>query len=226
MSRRGLFVTGTDTGVGKTLVGCAILRGLRERGLNVGAMKPVETGVGPAGPADAQALAEAAGADDPLSDVCPGRFEMPAAPSVAARHEGRVIDMEEIDASFVRQESRHDWLLVEGAGGLLVPILEDLDMADLAKRWQLPVLVVTRAALGTINHTRLTLAVARHRGLEVAGIIVNHGVEPISDSDRANLEELLRDPGAPILGEIPPLARGSSAAPHLRLDSIAPIQTA
>ena len=222
MTRRGLFVTGTDTGVGKTLVGCAILRGLRARGCDVGALKPVETGVGPFGPADALALATAAGAEDTVDEVCPQAFSLPAAPSAAARHEGREVDLRVIDAALTRQAARHDWVLVEGAGGLLVPLAPGFDMADLALRFELPLLVVTRAALGTLNHTRLTLAEARRRGLEVRGIVISHGPQPISDADSANLDELRRDPGAPLLGEIPPLAPDDAAENHLQLDALMP----
>ena len=220
MTRRGLFVTGTDTGVGKTVVGCAILRGLRARGVDVGAMKPVETGVGPLGPTDALALAAASGAGDPLEDVCPQVLALPAAPSAAARHESSQVDLAAIDASLTRQAARHEWLLVEGAGGLLVPVAEGVDMAELARRCGFPVLVVARAALGTVNHTRLTLEVARARGLELAGLVISHGPQPLSVADLANLEELRRDPGAPLLGEIPPLGPDDAAEQHLALDRI------
>lgn len=220
MTRRGLFVTGTDTGVGKTLVGCAILRGLRARGVDVGALKPVETGPGPFGPADALALAAASGAEDPPDDVCPQLFALPAAPIAAARHEARQVDLAVIDAALTRQSARHDWVLVEGAGGLLVPVAEGVDMAELVRRCGLPLLVVTRAALGTINHTRLTLEVARARGLELAGLVISHGPRPLSDADLANLEELRRDPGAPLLGEIPSLGPDDAAEAHLDLDRL------
>lgn len=220
MTRRGLFVTGTDTGVGKTLVGCAVLRGLRARGLDVGALKPVETGVGPDGPADALALAAASGAADPPEDVCPQAFALPAAPSAAARHESRRVDLTAIDAALTRQMTRHDWVLVEGAGGLLVPVAEGVDMAELARRCGLPVLVVARGALGTLNHTRLTLEALRARGLEPAGLVISHGPRPLSEADLANLEELRREPGAPLLGEIPPLGPGAAAEEHLALDRL------
>ena len=225
MSPPGLFVTGTDTGVGKTMVACAILRGLRERGLDVGGFKPVETGVGGEGPLDALALREAAGGVDPLEEVCPERFALAAAPSAAARHEGRVIDPAGLDAAMTQVGARHDALLVEGAGGLLVPVAEGLDMAGLALRWQLRVIVVTRAALGTINHTRLTLEVARNRGLPVAGLVISHGASGLCEADAHNLEELRRDPGAPLLGEVPPLVSGDRAESWLDLDAISAVMT-
>jgi dethiobiotin synthetase len=207
----GCFVTGTDTGVGKTVVACALLRGLRGLGRDVGGMKPIETGVGPAGPLDALALRAAAGNVDPLEDVCPQQFALPAAPSVAAAAEGRRVDLSAIEAAFGRLAQRHDGLVVEGAGGLLVPAAGAMTMADLAAHFALPLVVVARAALGTINHTRLTLAYAHLRGLRVIGVVVSYSGGPLSAADRANLDALRGDPGAPWLGEIPPFAPGQPA---------------
>jgi dethiobiotin synthetase len=209
---RGCFVTGTDTGVGKTRVACALLRGLRARGVDAGAMKPIETGVGRAGPLDALALRAAAGDGDPLDDVCPERFALAAAPSAAARHEGREVDLAHLDAAFARLAARHQLMVVEGAGGLRVPVAPGCVMADLARRWRLPLLVVARAALGTINHTRLTLESAARSGTSVLGLVISHADGPLSPADRANLAELLDDPGGPLLGVLPPLAPGEEPA--------------
>jgi dethiobiotin synthetase len=214
---RGLFVTGTDTGVGKTRVACALLRALAARGMDVGAMKPVETGVGPAGPLDAQALRAASGAEDPLEDVCPQRFALAAAPAVAAEREARPVDREAIRRAFARQRQRHTWLLVEGAGGLLVPLDAKDTMADLAAELALPLLVVARGALGTINHTLLTLEAAERRGLDVAGVVISHGSGPLSDADAQNLAALRTHLGARLLGELPPL-RDGEGPPHGALD--------
>ena len=197
---RGFFVTGTDTGVGKTVGACAALRALRARGLEVGAMKPVETGVGPDGPQDALALQHAAGGRDPLEIVCPLRFALPTAPTVAAADEGRAVELERIDAAFAEICDGRDLVVVEGAGGLLVPVAPGVDMADLARRLSLPLLVVARTQLGTINHTRLTLEVARARGLQVLGVVLNHTTPSLSDADAANLEVLRRE--VPLLGEV------------------------
>ncbi len=212
MTARGFFVTGTDTNVGKTVVSCALLRGLRRAGVDVGAMKPIETGVGPKGPLDAQALREAAGNQDTLDEVCPLRFALPAAPNVAARAEGASIDLSQIEAGFSRLASRHSAVLVEGAGGLLVPTTDSETMGDLARRLDLPLLVVARAALGTINHTRLTLAVAEAQGLDVVGVVVSHADGALSAADESNLACLRDWLGTRLLGEIGALAPGEHPA--------------
>jgi len=210
---RGLFVTGTDTGVGKTLVACAIARALHERGLDLGVMKPIETGVSREGPLDAIALRAAAGADDALDLVCPQQFSLPAAPTVAAAHEGREVDLAVVDAAWTVLSARHESMLVEGAGGLLVPATAALTMGDLADRFGLPLLIAARGALGTINHTRLTLEAAERRGLEVAGVVISHATGRLSDADAANLAELRAALGKKLVGEIPPLAPGALPDP-------------
>ncbi len=208
MTRRGFFVSGTDTGVGKTVVACALVRAMRRRGLDTGVMKPIETGVGAEGPLDAQALRSAAAATEPLEEICPQSFALPAAPTVAAASEGRDVDMGAIRDAFARLDRRHEWLVVEGAGGLLVPAAPDLSMADLCRELGLPLLVVGRAALGTINHTLLTLEAAEARRLPLAGVVISHSQGPLSQADQANLEALREALGAALVGEIPPLQGG------------------
>lgn len=209
MNARGYFVTGTDTGVGKTVVACALARGLARRGLDVGAMKPIETGVGAAGPLDALALRDAAGAGDPLADVCPQRFALAAAPTVAAAAEGREVDLDAVRGAWSRLAARHAWLVVEGAGGLLVPAAKGACMADLARELGLPLVVVARGGLGTINHTLLTLEAASARGLPVAGVVISHAGGAPSPADAANLGALRAALGEGLVGEIPPLAGGA-----------------
>lgn len=199
-----LFVTGTDTGCGKTAVACAIARSARAAGLRVRVMKPVETGCEPAGhalhAADAVALAHAAGDDSPLERICPYRLRLAAAPSVAARAEGITIGLARIHALCESARAESDLLIVEGAGGLLVPLTATLDMAALARALELPLVVVARATLGTINHTRLTLEAARARGLAVLGIAISHTTPDLLAADRANLDELLARLPVPLLG--------------------------
>lgn len=191
---RGFFVTGTDTGVGKTFIACGLARILRDRGMRVGVMKPVETGcvwrADELDPSDARLLSLAAGTSQSLSSICPYRFETPLAPDLAARQAGRSIDPEVIRDRFRRVESSHDITVVEGAGGLLVPIWERYTMADLASDLGLPLLVVVASRLGAVNHTLLTLEHARVRGLSVSGYVLNQ-LSRVGDGAMSTNAELL-----------------------------------
>lgn len=227
-----LMITGTDTGVGKTHVGCALVHALRARGLDVGVMKACETGVeapwpplaaaGEALPpgSDAEALQRASGCTAPLTDILPAALEVPAAPLAAARVAGVELDVEALEASFGRLRAAHDVTLVEGAGGLLVPITDDVNYADLARRLALPVVVVARTGLGTLNHTRLTELAVRGAGLELLGIVLDNPDGPVPDSDRANLAVLADMLDAPILAELPP---GAAPDASICIDSLAPL---
>ena len=172
---KGIFVTGTDTGVGKTFVSLALLEAFRARGLRTGAMKPCETGCEERGgvlvPADAVLLRDAAGAHQPLEEVCPSRFRLPMAPAEAAAVEGGGFSIDNAVKRFQFIRERHDLTLVEGAGGLLVPFEGTQTTVDLVRSLELPLLVVARAGLGTINHTCLTVACARAAGLQVLGVV-------------------------------------------------------
>jgi len=218
---RGVFVTGTDTGVGKTVVACALLRGLRARGIDVGAMKPVETGVSALGPLDALSLRAAAAVDDPLEEVCPERFALPAAPRVAAAREGRTVDLTRIESCFDALSARHSFLVVEGAGGLLVPVTAGVDMAELVRRLALPLLLVSRGALGAINHTRLSLEAVAARGLGLVGVVISHASGALSAAEHWNLDDLREELGPRLLGEIPPLVPGAEPPPDaIDLDAL------
>jgi len=197
----GIFITGTDTDVGKTYVTCAIARGLRNAGVDVGVMKPAETGVPETGPADALALREAAGVNDPIDLICPLQYLMPAAPNAAARAEGRDVPIEKIESAYRDLAKRHELMLVEGAGGLLVPVDDESDMGDLAKRLELPVLVVARAALGTINHTLLTVEALEQRSIPIIGVVISHSGGVLSEADSGNLAVLRERLGDQLIGE-------------------------
>jgi dethiobiotin synthetase len=175
--RRGLFVTGTDTGAGKTLVSCSILAALAARGLRVAACKPVETGCRRMGDGlegeDCRRLAEAAGGRVPASGVAAYLFPEPAAPLVAAEAAGVRIERRVLLDHFAVLAGDAEFVLVESAGGLLVPVAEGLTTRDLAIDLGLPAVCVVASRLGCINHALLTLESMRRSGLEVAGWVLN-----------------------------------------------------
>lgn len=203
---RAIFVTGTDTGVGKTVVTAALALLLRERGMNVGVMKPVTSGCVEQGDSlvseDAELLAWAA--DVPLDDDCaPYCLRTPIAPSVAAASENVRIDFSRIGESLKQLQERHDFVLVEGAGGLMVPLSGGLMVADLVLALKLPLLVVARPNLGTINHTVLTCFAAKQLGIDVRGTIINsYPDQPDAAEEYApHLIDSLS--GVPLLGVFP-----------------------
>ena len=203
----GIFITGTDTGVGKTVVACGLAALLRKSGYKVGVMKPAETGCeekdGKLFPQDAYLLKEASGCDVPLETICPYRLRDPLTPSIAAEREGVKIDISLLENIYGEISSAHDITLVEGAGGLLAPILPSFTYADLAKLLKLPLLVVAPNRLGVINHLLLTLEHASCRGLRVLGYILDRlSTEPSLTAD-TNREALLFLTAVPCLGEIP-----------------------
>lgn len=167
-------MTGTDTGVGKTVVTAALALALRARGLDAGVVKPLQSGNAAADPeGDAMLLKRWAGLAEEPEEIAPFAFRAPLAPLVAARLEGRSLKLDEVVARVRALAGRHELVLVEGAGGLLVPVGLAWTIADLAAALGLPLLVVARAGLGTVNHTLLTVAEARRLGLEVAGVVLN-----------------------------------------------------
>ena len=190
----GVFVTGTDTGVGKTTVGCAILRGLRARGRALTPYKPVETAWSSPKGTDAWRLAGASHGVTP-DEVCPVRLRLPASPRRAARDEGVALSLDARLAHALALAARGDPLLVEGAGGLLVPLTATETFADLARALGLPALVVARDALGTINHTLLTVEALQRRGIALVGVALNaaSGVDATALDNARELQALLGD---------------------------------
>jgi dethiobiotin synthetase len=170
-----MFITGTDTGVGKTLVAAALARYVRRCGLRVAVMKPCETGVSEPSRlgADGELLRWAAGSEDDINLISPYRLPAPLSPAQAAEQAGVRIDPGVIAEACATLARDTDLLLVEGAGGLMVPLRGGYLMADLARQLQMPLLVVSRPTLGTINHTLLTIFAARCMELPVAGFLVN-----------------------------------------------------
>ena len=202
------FITGTDTGVGKTAAACILARSFRAAGYRVGVMKPVETGCadnnGQLIPQDALRLKEASGSAAGLEVINPYRFTLPISPQTASEHFGVTIEFEKIKSCYDELIEDSDVMLVEGAGGLLVPISEGQTMADLALYLGLPVIVVSANRLGTINHTLLTVQCAISMGLKVAGVILNNTTPEDGDISRAyNRADIERLSQVPLLFEIP-----------------------
>ena len=210
---RGLFVAGTDTGVGKSVVAAAACAALAERGERVAAFKPVLTGLDePTGawPRDHQLLARAANAGQGPDEVAPLRFGPPVSPHLAAELAGAAIDPHSLVAAVRPTAATADAVLVEGVGGLMAPLSHDFLVRDLARILGLPVLVVARPGLGTINHTLLTLAAAREVGLRIASVVLNPwpaAPSRLETSNRETLERLGRAPVAAL-----PLTRPESLA--------------
>ena len=166
---KGVFITGTDTGVGKTVVAAALIRSLLELGVDVGVMKPVETGGG----GDSGVLQEAASSRDSIDVVSPYRLRHTLAPMVAAELERVTIELSKILDCYDLLSSCHEVVVVEGAGGVAVPITRGVWVSDLIAALGTPCVVVGRAGLGTINHTVLTIEHLQDRGVRVLGVVLN-----------------------------------------------------
>jgi dethiobiotin synthetase len=213
---RGLLVTATDTGVGKTEVTCALVAGARARGVDAVGMKPAQSGVSPGEPSDADRLLAASGGCEPLDALCPYSFGPPLAPAVAARVEGRAISLGRIVDAARALAARHAAVIVEGAGGLLVPLTERETCADLATALGVPVLVVARAGLGTVNHAALTVEALLRRGLPIAGIVLNRTAPDDDPSVPHNAGEIARLTGIAPAAVLPFVADIDARAAALR----------
>ncbi len=204
----GIFITGTDTEIGKTVVAGGLAAALKTAGVNVGVMKPIASGgiehEGRIVSEDATFLKHAARVDDALDLINPICLRQPLAPSVAAEIERVSIDLRQIDEAFAQLCQRHDFMVVEGIGGIAVPICEEMLVANLAQHFQLPLLIVARPNLGTINHTVLTVEFARSYSLEICGIVLNASQEGSKGiAEQTNPKELTRLTQLPILGAVP-----------------------
>ena len=171
----GFFITGTDTDVGKTVVTACLTTLFKNQG--IGVMKPIETGVDPkcssTSNSDTKFLMEVSGTTDADEEVCPLRLKTPASPYQASQIAGTSIQPETILEQFKILQSRHHMMLVEGVGGLLVPIAPSYNVADLVREIGLPLIIVSRVRVGTLNHTLLTINAARQYGLKIEGVILN-----------------------------------------------------
>jgi dethiobiotin synthetase len=223
---RGLFVTATDTGVGKTTVACALVAAWARRGRRVAVMKPCETGGGD----DAERLVRASGRALDLARVRPYAFALPASPAVAAAAAGARIGFGALVDGCRALADEADAVVVEGAGGLLVPLDERRLMADLAVALGLPLLIVARPSLGTVNHTLLTLEAARRRGLLVAGVVLSHAAPGAGGPDEpSNPTAIAHHGDARLCGTLPylsdeqrddPARLAAAAEAHLDVEAL------
>lgn len=208
---KGVFITGTDTGVGKTWIAAGITAVLRRWGLPACYFKPVQSGCpeenGRLIPTDARFVRELAGLAEPLELLTPITLRSPLAPGVAAAREGVAVDLDRI--AWAREElgSRYDLLVTEGAGGLYVPVQDTKFLVLDMVRWlRLPLIVVARAGLGTINHTALTVKAAQQAGVPVAGVVINRYPPKPSLAEETNPEVIEAITEVPILGKVPEIA--------------------
>ncbi len=217
---KGFFVTGTDTGVGKTVITAALIKASGLLGLRACGMKPIETGCTKSEfgvrssefgvkkraliPSDGMFLKEMARLDDSLDLITPICFESPLAPLPASELEGVPVDFGKIQKAYTDLSKKYDAIIVEGIGGLLVPIKRDYFVLDLARDFGLPIIVVSRPGLGTLNHTMLTVNYAIKEGLKVAGIIINYN-RPHRDTlaEDSNPEIIKQISPVPIIGVFP-----------------------
>ena len=204
---KGFFIAGTDTGVGKTVVTAGLAGFYRQLGMRVGVMKPIESGCkrleDGLHPQDALFLKKMSSSPDALDLIVPYRLELPLTPSVAAEMEGVEIDLEAIKRIYQQLERNYDLMLVEGVGGVMAPLYKRSTSVDLVRLLGIPVIVVARNTLGTINHTLLTVEHARQRGLTLVGIIVNNCDADPDVSSETNPEVIKQLSGLPLLGVIP-----------------------
>jgi dethiobiotin synthetase len=203
----GIFITATDTGVGKTVVTAALALALRKRGCSVGVMKPVETGVRGETESDADRLKRAALAQDDLALIRPYVFRRPVAPLDAARLSRKPISLSVIQRAFRTIRSRHELLLVEGVGGLHVPLTRTVDVLDLIAQLQMSAVVVGRAGLGGVNHAMLTLNALHRRKIPVVALVLNctssSGAAGVREQERSTVRLLRQLAGLPVIGPLP-----------------------
>lgn len=201
----GIFITGTDTDVGKTTVAAGLAGALKNMGYSVGVMKPVQSGAGMKNgrlySQDAEMMTRAVDSKDEENLVCPVLLREPLAPGVAAGIEGKTVDIELIKNAYAELERRHDLVIVEGAGGIAVPLKDKFLVSDLIAYLGLPAIIVARAGLGTINHTFLTIEHARKCGIAIIGVIINNYRGGMAEETNPKVISELT--GIPVIGVIP-----------------------
>jgi len=204
----GIFVTGTDAGVGKTAVACGVIGALRERGIHAAGFKPVETGVAgseASWPTDASALNMATGMRLRREEVAPYVLHEALAPALAAQRESVILDLKVMDRGYESLVNRSQLVVVEGSGGLATPLLRDpwFTMADLAFTWGLPLVIVCRPGRGAANQAVLTAEYARRKGVGILGFVINDFPENPTVAERSEPELIAAMTGVPMLGVLP-----------------------
>ena len=205
---KGFFITGTDTGVGKTIMAGAVIKALNFLGYKTGAMKPIESGCGREGdmliPFDGMFLKQVAHIDEQITLITPCCLESPLAPLSASEADRKEVDIEEIRKSFLVLSKKYEAMVIEGIGGLMVPVRKDYYVIDIAREFGLPLLLVARPGMGTVNHTMLSVNCALREGLEVAGVIINYSQPPDNSlAEKTNPQLLGQICPVPILGIFP-----------------------
>ncbi|MGA2915768.1 MAG: dethiobiotin synthase [Sedimentisphaerales bacterium] len=206
--RNGLFITGTDTGVGKTLIAGAITKILLQKGENIGVFKPVASGCKKIKQRliseDAKFLAHCAKSEFALDIINPVAFKVPAAPFACEKAENKKVDLRKIAAAYKQICQKSDFVIIEGIGGIKVPITKNVNVLSLAKAFNLPVVIVARSKLGTINHTLLTIGAVRRAGLLLAGVIINGYDEKTKDvAEKTNAEIIKKLGRVKIIAVVP-----------------------
>jgi dethiobiotin synthetase len=205
---KGFFITGTDTGVGKTIITAALIKLISCPGFRTGGMKPIESGCLQQGdllvPSDGMFIKTIAHMEENIGQITPYRFKSPLAPLPASEIEGITVDFKKIRKAFADLSEKYDVVIIEGIGGLLVPITKNYFVIDMAKDFNLPLIVVSRPSLGTINHTMLTVNYALKEGLRVAGIIINYSQPPENTlAETTNPEIIKQISPVPVIGIFP-----------------------
>lgn len=236
--KKGYFITGTDTGVGKTIVTAAILRSFIKKGFKVGAMKAIETGClnkdGILLPSDGMFLRDMAEMNDSIDLITPIKFETPLSPFIAGKIENLDIEIDRILKAFDNLNKKYDFVIVEGVGGLMVPLMKAEKkkatfyfVRDLIKDLGLPSIIVTKPGLGTLNHTILTVEALKNKKIPIKGYIINYSESAKNDiAEKTNPEALRELLDIPFLGTMPYLidlnkdAIGETALKNLDIESL------
>lgn len=207
----GLFVTATDTEVGKTLVAGGLAGFLREKGVDAGVYKPIQSGHNVNDmEGDAWRLKVLSGVLDDASEICPYAVSEPLAPALALKRAGIEVTMVDLLTHFTSLAKRYDFMLVEGAGGLAVPYASDCMVIQVAQAMQMPLLIVARPTLGTVNHTVLTIEYARQHGLQVAGVILSGYHSSQNERVKENINMIETYGNVRVWGALPHLGKHPS----------------